>query len=79
MGVDCRGDQAAGEVIYPKGPIRKLPEAHASRRDRFSELDDLQQGWQVELTGRKGGTTVDATFFSPEGASCIVNRLIGSV
>lgn len=33
------------------------------------ELDDLQPGWEVELRGRKGGTTVDASFFSPTGVS----------
>ena len=65
-----RSEQAAGEVIYSKGPISGIPEAHASRKDRFAELDDLQPGWQVELRGRKGGTTVDATFFSPEGKPC---------
>lgn len=68
--VICRSEQAAGEVIYPRGSISGIPEDHASRRDRFAELDDLQPGWQVELRGRKGGTTVDATFFSPEGWHC---------
>ena len=63
----CREDANQGEIIYPRGSIAGLPEAHASRRDRFLELDELQPGWEVELRGRKGGTTVDAAFFSPSG------------
>ena len=64
----CREEANQGEVIYPRGRIAGLPEAHASRRDRFLELDELQPGWEVELRGRKGGTTVDAVFFSPSGS-----------
>ena len=66
-GVVCREEANLGEVIYPRGSISELPEAHASRKERFTELDDLQPGWEVELRGRKGGTTVDAFFFSPTG------------
>lgn len=62
-----REEASPGEVIYPRGSIADLPEAHASRKERFMELDDLQPGWEVELRGRKGGTTVDASFFSPTG------------
>lgn len=62
-----REEANLGEIIYPKGSISGLPEAHASRKERFTELDDLQPGWEVELRGRKGGATVDAFFFSPTG------------
>lgn len=62
-----REEPSPGEVVYPRGSISGLPEAHASRKERFMELDDLQPGWEVELRGRKGGTTVDATFYSPTG------------
>lgn len=62
-----RGSHAAvssgGEVVYARGPIAELPEAHASRRERFAELDNLQPGWQVEL--RTKGDTVEAVFFAP--------------
>ena len=54
-------------VVYPRGPVRGLPEEHASRRERFAELDGLQPGWQVELRSRSAGGTVDAMFFSPGG------------
>ena len=77
-----REEANLGEVIYARGSISGLPEAHASRKERFLELDDLQPGWEVELRGRKGGTTVDAFFFSPAGTAtlleiarhCIVHR-----
>lgn len=59
-----------GEVVYVRGSIARLPEAHASRRERFSELDTLQPGWQVEL--RTKGDTVEAVFYSPSG------QLVGS-
>ena len=54
-------------IIYPRGPIAGLPDAHASRRERFAELDDLQPGWQVELRSRGAGGAVDAAFYSPAG------------
>ena len=54
-------------IIYPKGPIGGLPDEHASRRERFAELDDLQPGWQVELRSRGAGGAVDAAFYSPTG------------
>ena len=59
-------------VVYPKGPITGLPDAHASRRERFAELDDLQPGWQVELRSRGAGGAVDAAFFSPTGKSTVM-------
>jgi hypothetical protein len=53
------------EVLYTRGPVSLLPDEYASRRDRFSELDGLQPGWEVEL--RQRGSTVDAIFFCPAG------------
>lgn len=58
---------AAFTVIFPQGPVARLPEAHAARRERFAELDTLQPGWSVELRARPGGGSVDALFYSPEG------------
>ena len=54
-------------VVFPRGPIRALPDEHAGRRERFAELDALQAGWQVELRSRPGAALVEAQFFSPEG------------
>ena len=54
-------------IIYPRGSIAGLPDAHASRRERFAELDDLQPGWQVELRSRGASGAVDAAFYSPAG------------
>ena len=59
--------QQQGEVIYSQGPISGIPEDHASRRDRFAELDTFQQGWTVELRQRNESGIVDAFFYSPEG------------
>lgn len=59
-------------VVYPRGPIAGLPEAHASRRERFAELDDLQPGWQVELRSRGAGGAVDAVFYSPTGEAIAI-------
>jgi ribosome maturation protein SDO1 len=58
---------SAGVLLYARGPIARLPEAHASRRERFAELDALQPGWTVELRQRSEGAPVDAAFWSPEG------------
>ena len=66
------GADTGAEVLYPRGPIAGIPEQHASRRERFAELDGLQPGWQVELRGRKGADTVDAAFFSPQGEASIM-------
>ena len=54
---------SGSDVVYPRGPISCLPEAHASRKERFAELDSLQPGWEVEL--RSKGDTVEALFFAP--------------
>ncbi|GLC46131.1 hypothetical protein PLESTB_001193300 [Pleodorina starrii] len=64
---DGGGAGAAGvqAVVYPRGPVRELPEEHSSRRERFAELDTLQPGWTVEL--RTKGDTVEAVFFHPSG------------
>ena len=51
-----------------KGPIANIPDEHASRRERFAELDELQPGWVVKLSSKADGGTVDATFTSPGGA-----------
>ena len=54
-------------MLY-RGSIEELPEAHASRKERFAELDTLQPGWEVELRSAKGrGAAVEAVFFSPAG------------
>ena len=45
-----------------------IPDEHASRRERFAELDELQPGWVVKLSTKADGGTVDATFTSPGGA-----------
>lgn len=60
------GAGSSGRVLYARGSIGGLPEEFASRKERFAELDQLQQGWQVELRSR--GDTVDAVFYAPEGA-----------
>jgi hypothetical protein len=54
------------QVVY-RGSVAGLPDEHASRRERFAELDTLQPGWTVELRIRGEGGTVDAVFFSPSG------------
>lgn len=57
----------SGRVIVERCAIAELPEEHASRRERFSELDELQGGWAVELREKPGSDLVDAVFYSPEG------------
>ena len=59
-----------GTVVYPRGPVGELPEEHATRRERFAELDQLQPGWAVELRTRGEGGIIDAVFFSP-GGDCV--------
>ena len=54
-------------IVFPRAPIALLPEAHASRRERFAELDTLSPGWLVELRARPGSTVVDAIFYAPDG------------
>ena len=58
---------AGVEVLYARGPIKDLPESYASRRDRFAPLDDIQDGWTVELRRKNGSSVVDAVFFDPDG------------
>ena len=43
-----------------------MPDEHASRRERFAPIDEIQGGWRVELR-RGGSSVVDAVFFSPDG------------
>ena len=59
--------ESSWRVVYQRGPVAQLPDEHASRRDRFAELDDLQPGWQVELRNRGEGGAIDAIFYSPAG------------
>ena len=59
--------QSSWTAVYPRGPVAGIPDEHASRRERFAELDELQPGWQVELRSRGAGGTADAVFFSPAG------------
>lgn len=69
--VHSRQQQASAEpstqVVYARGPIADLPDEHASRRERFAELDEFQPGWQVELSSRGAGSAVDVFFYSPSG------------
>jgi hypothetical protein len=66
-GAESTAAASSGQrVLYPRGSIADLPEEFATRKERFAELDQLQPGWQVELSSR--GETVDAVFYSPEGA-----------
>ena len=55
------------EILYARGKIAGMPEAFASRRDRFAPLDGIQAGWTVELRKRAGSSVVDAVFFDPDG------------
>ena len=62
------GGGGGAETVLYRGSIEELPEAHASRKERFAELDTLQPGWEVELRSAKGGgAAVEAVFFSPAG------------
>jgi ribosome maturation protein SDO1 len=54
-------------ILVPRGPIADLPEEHASRKERFADLDKYQPGWEVELRAREGSSIVDAVFYSPDG------------
>lgn len=68
-GAGPSGSGSGGDVVYPRGPISGIPEAYASRRERFAELEGLQAGWQVEL--RAKGDTVEAVFFAPGSGECV--------
>lgn len=66
-----RKETAADEVLYSRGPVTELPDEFESRRERFLELDKLEAGWRVELCKKRGGSTVDAVFYSPSGESTL--------
>ena len=57
------------QVVYAKGPVSGIPDTWENRRDMFTEIDTLQEGWTVELRARGGGSTgaVDAVFYDPAG------------
>ena len=61
------GPSPESVVVFARAPPSLLPEEHASRRERFAELETLQAGWQVELRSRPGAQVVEALFFSPSG------------
>lgn len=67
VGAEGSAGDSCVEVLYPRGPIAGLPDEHASRRDRFAPIDEIQGGWRVELRRRGGSSVVDAVFFSPDG------------
>ena len=54
-------------ILVPRGPVSALPDEHASRRERFADLDKYETGWEVELRSREGSSIVDAVFYSPQG------------
>ncbi|KAK9848851.1 hypothetical protein WJX84_009675 [Apatococcus fuscideae] len=64
-----KAEKASLPVVYERGPVASIPEEHvgASRKARFSELDQLQPGWTIEVKGRPGGGVADPTFYSPSG------------
>ncbi|KAK9841166.1 hypothetical protein WJX74_001321 [Apatococcus lobatus] len=64
-----KAGKAVLSVVYPRGDIASIPEDQigTSRKARFSELDQLQPGWTVELKGRSDGGLADPTFYSPSG------------
>ena len=57
-------------ILVPRGPIGNLPEEHASRKERFADIDTFESGWEVELRSREGSSIVDAVFYSPRGELC---------
>jgi hypothetical protein len=52
-------------ILVPRGFIKDLPEEHKSRRERFQELDTIEEGWHVELRKKESSSIVEAVFFSP--------------
>lgn len=72
-------ENSVSSVVYPRGPIGGLPDEHASRKERFAELDQLQSGWTVELRAREAGGPVEAIFYAPDdqrvGAFAVARRL----
>lgn len=68
-GVRAAARVESADVVHARGSIAGLPDEHASRRERFAELDELQPGWEVEL--RRKGDTVEAVFFAPGSDVCV--------
>ena len=66
-GAGAGAGEGTYEILYARGKIAEMPEAFASRRDRFAPLDGIQAGWTVELRKRAGSSVVDAVFFDPDG------------
>lgn len=62
---------AEDELVYACGSVRGIPNQYEARRDRFLELDSLQEGWKVEMRRKQGGSTIDAVFYSPSGGSSL--------
>lgn len=62
------GGGSGGAVVYARGPVSGLPEEHASRRERFAELDTLQVG------GRGGRAWLGCG--GVPGARCGVHRCV---
>jgi ribosome maturation protein SDO1 len=63
-----RREKVEETVLYPRGPISGMPEEYAARRERFSEIDGLQEGWTVQLQTKGGSAEVlDAVFWGPAG------------
>eukprot|EP01025_Chloroclados_australasicus_P049524 TRINITY_DN5645_c0_g4_i2.p1 TRINITY_DN5645_c0_g4~~TRINITY_DN5645_c0_g4_i2.p1 ORF type:complete len:382 (-),score=35.42 TRINITY_DN5645_c0_g4_i2:469-1614(-) len=57
--------KSADEVVYSKGPICNIPDEMSNRKEMFLELDNIEQGWEVELV--KNGDKTEAVFYSPNG------------
>ncbi len=63
-----RREKVEETVLYPRGPISGMPEEYAARRERFEEIDGLQEGWTVQLQTKGGSAEVlDAVFWGPAG------------
>ncbi len=67
-----RREKVEETVLYPRGPISGMPDEYAARRERFAEIDELQEGWTVQLQTKGGSAEVlDAVFFGPGGEKAI--------
>ena len=53
-------------ILVPRGFIRDLPEEHKSRRERFQELDTIEEGWHVELRNERKFIYRRSGVFSPD-------------
>jgi ribosome maturation protein SDO1 len=63
-----RREKVEETVLYPRGPISDMPEEYAARKERFLEIEGLQEGWTVQLQTKGGSAEVlDAVFFGPGG------------